>query len=197
MKNMNILTILLAVAALLIGGYFLTRPVPEAAQPANQMQTYSSAELGIEFAYPGGPEGYVVQEASGAASTTDFKRAILLVRTADTLEAPPEGGEGPPIMAVFVFANPNKQQPRVWADSYTEFSNINLAIGEVREAIVGGANAIRYRGDGLYTSDVTVVAHGDSMYVIAGQFMDENSKIHRDYEPLLASIRFIPKLGQE
>ena len=38
---------------------------------------------------------------------------------------------------------------------------------------------------------------GMLMYVITGQFMDQNSEIRRDFAPLVESIRFIPKPGQE
>jgi hypothetical protein len=72
----------------------------------------------------------------------------------------------------------------------------NLATGEIGEAVVGGANAIRYMADGLYASENIVVAHGDHMYVINGQFMEQNAPIRSDYQALVESIRFIPAPGQ-
>lgn len=159
--------------------------------------TFSSGELGLEFDYKTGPNGYVLQEMIPTEQNDALARVIMLFRTEDTLMAPPEGGEGPPVMAVLVFDNDKKQFPQAWADENIQYSNINLKMGDVSEAIVGGANAIRYMADGLYASENAVVAHGDSMFVITGQFIDQDSDLRRDFGPLVQSIRFIPKAGQE
>jgi hypothetical protein len=71
-----------------------------------------------------------------------------------------------------------------------------LKLGEVESTVVGGANAVRYKADGLYASENVVVAHGDHVYVITGQFMDEDSDIRKDFGPLVASFRFVPAPGQ-
>lgn len=119
-------------------------------------------------------------------------RTILLQRTEDAKNPPPVGGEGPPSMVIAVFKNTKKQFPRMWADANVQYSNINLTTNTVTEEVVGGANAIRYMADGLYASENVVVAHGDNIYVITGQFLDQDSDLRRDFEPLLNSIRFIP-----
>jgi len=77
------------------------------------------------------------------------------------------------------------------------YSNINLKTSEPAEKVVGGANAITYMADGLYASENAVIAHGGNIYVVTGQFIDANSDIRLDFEPLLNSIRFIPKPSQE
>ena len=170
---------------------------PASVADARETDTFSSAELGLSFTYPIGPEGYVLQEAPINDPANNLVQAFMLTRTEDAIRQPPQGGEGPPVIAIYVFANPQKQRPQAWADNHIQYSNIDLSMGEVREAVIGGANAIRYRADGLYASEVTVVAHGGHMYLITGQFISEDSDIRRDYEPILQSVRFVPAPDQQ
>jgi hypothetical protein len=123
-------------------------------------------------------------------------KRITLKRIEDTQNASSTEGESTPSIVILVFKNTKKQFPRSWADENTQYSNINLIVGNVEEAVVGGANAIRYTADGLYASENIVVAHGGYMYVITGQYLDQDSSIHRDYVALVQSVRFIPAPGQ-
>lgn len=191
--------ILIALAVLLAGYYLYTYWAlgnDSAGQVNSGYLTYSQSDVGLEFDYPEGPEGYVLDERMPVDLGTGLIKNIILTRTEDTLYEPPVGGEGPPVILVSVFENTKKQFPRAWADENIQHSNINLIMGEVGEAVVGGANAIRYVADGLYASENIVVAHGDYVYVITGQFIDQASPILRDYEDLVQSVRFIPTPGQ-
>lgn len=158
--------------------------------------TYSDAGVGIEFTYRTGPDGYVVQELTPAPSTSDLIRTVILMQTSDANKEMPEGGEGPATITIQVVKNSKKQHPAVWADAHHIYSNINLKRGEVKEYVLGGANAVRYDADGLYTSDNVVVAHGENMYVITGNYIDIDSDIRTDFISLLESITFIPQPGQ-
>lgn len=197
---MKKLLYIIAAIIIAVAGYYLyiywALGNDSAGQATNTYVTYSKSDVGLEFSYPEGPEGYVVEERMPVDLGTGLIKNIILTRTEDTLNPPPVGGEGAPVINIAVFENTKKQFPRTWADENIQYSNINLAMGEIGEAVVGGANAIRYMADGLYASENIVVAHGDYMYVITGQFMDENSPIRRDYQPLVESIRFIPAPGQ-
>ncbi len=202
----KIILILIAIA-LLVGGYYLymywalgndSVPRNDAVEEVttNSDVTNSQSEIGLEFDYPEGPDGYIAEERMPADLGTGLVKNIILTRTEDTLNGVPAGGEYPPAILISIFENSQKQFPRTWADDNTQYSNINLVMGEVQETVIGGANAIRYMADGLYASENIVVAHGDHMYVITGQFIDEDSAIARDYEALVESVRFIPTPGQ-
>ncbi len=154
--------------------------------------TYSNVELGLAFDYKDGANGYVVQESTPSGDP-DLVRAIVLIPSADAGKPAPMGGEGPATITVQVFKNTKKQWSRTWADEHTQYSNINLKMGEVSEAVVGGANAIRYMADGLYASENFVVAHGEYVYVFTGMFLDENSSLRKDFSPIVNSVRFIPQ----
>lgn len=162
-----------------------------------QYTTYRSANDGVQFSYRVGPSGYVLEEVMPVDLGSGHIKSLMLRRAEDMEKEIPQGGEGPAVMVVSIFENTNKQQSRNWADSHVQYSSINLSFGEVRDVVVGGANAIRYMASGLYSSENVVVAHGDSVYVITGQYMDENSDLRRDFAPLVDSIQFIPKPGQE
>lgn len=196
----KIIYILIA-AVLVVGGYYLyiywALGNDSAGQATNPYRTYSQSDIGLEFDYREGPEGYVVDERMPVDLGTGLIKNIILTRTEDTLREPPLGGEYPPVIVISVFENAKKQFPRAWADENSQYSNINLIAGGVEEAVIGGANAIRYMADGLYASENAVVAHGDHMYVITGQFMDQDSPIRRDYQALIQTIRFIPAPGQD
>lgn len=163
----------------------------------NQHATYTSEDVGLSFDYKTGPKGYVLEERLPVDLGTGLVKNILLQRTEDTLRPIPEGGEVSPMIVISIFENPKKQFAGVWADKNTQYSNINLKQGEIKEVVVGGANAIRYIADGLYTSDNTVVAHGDSIYVFSGQFLDKDSSIYSDFNSLIESVKFIPKVKQQ
>lgn len=161
-------------------------------------ETYKDPSLGFLFRYPSGPDGYVVEKPPVNDETTTIEEALLLVHKDDvpTLKNPPTGGEGPAVISIFVFGNTKNQRPEAWAREHTAYSNINLALGAIEEAVIGGALAIRYRADGLYASEVAVITHGSHVYVFSGAFIDEDSPTLRDFEPLLESVTFIPEPGQ-
>lgn len=197
-KNLILIIVLVIVLA---GAYFMRQSVLKSAkvEVIESTAVYSSPELGFEFTYKNGENGYVVAEMPNDPNNKNFLKTIILMQAEDVKNITniPEGGEGPPIMAVLVFKNTKKQFPLAWAQANIQFSNFNLKRGEVTEIVVGGANAIRYMSDGLYASDVVIVAHGENIYVLAGMYIDVVSALRQDFEPLVQSIKFIPSSGQE
>ncbi len=185
---------------LLVGGYYLythwALGNDSVAQTPDEYTTYSQSDIGLEFNYFAGPTGYTINENVTSDLNAGLVKNIILARTQDTISPPPVGSEYPPAIIISVFENTKKQFPRNWADENTQESNIKLIRGDVEEVVVGGANAIQYMTDGLYSSENVVVANDDYIYVITGQYIDQNSPIVRDYEDIIKSIRFIPTPGQ-
>lgn len=209
MKNFFYAILVLALVG--AGAYWFFSSVPEevlVAEPEEELieqeeeidvpegpivMMYSDSDLGLEFEYG---EGYVVSEMLPGETDADLLRTLVIARAED-LENVPEGGEGLPTITIHILRNPESRQSEAWAEANQIFSNINLKTGEVEETVVGGANAIRYRADGLYASDNAVVAHGGNIYVLSGAFQDEDSEIRQAFQPLLDSVRFVPMPGQE
>lgn len=194
------LLVVLLTVAVLAGLYFVlaidnkVTSLPESQTVQNNpenIEVYSNPEIGLTFEYDAGPSGYEVEELRHSDPDSGLIRTITLYKEADR-DNVPANSEGAPVIAISVFDNAQKQFPQMWADAHVAYSNINLLQGEVAESVVGGANAIRYMADGLYASENVVVAHGEFVYVITGQFMDANDAIRSDYVSLLGSVAFIP-----
>lgn len=189
----------LVAVVVLLGAYFVLKidKNNQVVTENKNVAVYSSTELGLEFSYPTGSEGYVLEEVTPADTGAGLLRAIVLMQSEDADRDMPVGGEGPATITITVFKNTQKQQSQAWANAHVQYSNINLKTGDTAEVVVGGANAIRYMADGLYASENVVVAHGENVYVFSGMFLDENSELRRDFSPLVESVRFIPSPGQE
>lgn len=193
------IALIFIVLSALVGGYifFLGYGDQRAEESENQSTRFSSSQYGFEFSYPAGPDGYVMSDQTPPAGEGELLRTFVLMQTKDANNPPPEGGEGAPTITISVFKNSKKQQSGAWAQSHIQYSNINLKIGEVQNTVVGGANAVRYMADGLYASANVVVAHGENVYVLTGMYLDADSKLRKDFSPIVDSIQFIPQPGQE
>ncbi|HEY0964218.1 MAG TPA: hypothetical protein VGE31_00270 [Candidatus Paceibacterota bacterium] len=174
-------------------------PLPQQNSDAGlTVEVVEYPELGFKFAYLKGDDGYTLIEPEASVEGGPVK-TLMLVHADDmpAVENPPEGGEGPATITIQVFENTKKQFPRQWAEENNAYSNIGLVMGEIEEAVVGGANAITYKADGLYASNVAVFASGEKMYVVQGAYRDEANPTFRDFTPLLNTIAFIPEPGQQ
>lgn len=154
--------------------------------------TYTNEEFGFEFTYRPGLNGYVLEESEYGDHVAHLLRSIVLMTAEDAAKDVVIGGEGPATINVLVFENVDDLSPQVWAETYVQYSNLNLKMGDISEAVVDGEEGIRYLADGLYPSENVIVAHGDKMYVVSGMYLDEHSDLRQDFEPLVESIRFIP-----
>ncbi len=204
-KNSIIVAVVLVV---LVGGFYIFNsdrlnekevdeaPIVDVIVPT---APYVSETYGFQFNYPVGADGYLLAEPIVASPAEGAAKTILLVH-ADDVELytnPPIGGEGPPAISIYVFNNINKQRPQAWAEAQLAYSNLGLALSEIEETTVDGALAIRYRADGLYPSNTTVITNGSWVYVVSGSYRDETAPTYRDYDTLLSSITFTTELGQE
>jgi hypothetical protein len=190
MKNILIIIGMIVVVA---AGYFVVKTTKNPVVSKNTA-TYSSRELGLQFTYETGPEGYVLGEMTPADTSAHLLKTITLTQTKDVQAGVPQGGEGPATITIYVFDNVKKQQPSVWLLEHKNYSGV--AKTQPAEYVVGGANAVRFDADGLYASDNVVVAHGNMIYMFIGNYMDAQSKLKKDFQPLLDSVQFIPTVEQ-
>ena len=155
--------------------------------------TVRDLELGYQFSYPKGPVGYVQVSDEESADTTFISGTVLFdTREYQEFQASTDAREGPPAIHVRVYENPNKNSAAVWPIRKPRESNIELALAEPTEAVVGGANAVRYTVDGLYPTDTYIIANGQYIYVLMGAYLEEDSAIRRDFQSLVDSFTFIP-----
>lgn len=204
---MNKALLLGAVLLLIVGGYFLfsqnVAQTPDESVDNTDTEvaydTFTDTERGVRFTYKTSPDGYVLDDLTALIAEQPEDIEILKIyrlmnaREKAELEASKEGREGPPTISLIIFDNPNNQSASMWVDAFPLFSNINFVIGAVdRDAVVGGANAVRYRIDGLYQSENVIIAQGGYIYHFAGAFLEEDSDIYRDFEALIDSVTFVP-----
>lgn len=159
--------------------------------------SYVDPVFGYRFSYEKGKDGYV-RELLTATGTEAFLAGAQLMRYEDfaVLITPTGPREGPPTIAVRVYDNSDNLSAPLWVDANPDASNIALAQGEPEEAVIGGANAVRYLVDGLYPTQTYAVAHDGHIFLITGAYMNEESDIYRDFQSFLASFIFVPTLEQ-
>lgn len=200
MKNIWIVGIAVLV---LVGGYFYFSGNAVEVENNATYATFSDPSVELQFEYKSEPDGYVVDDLTAFIGEQQEGTEVLKVfrvmnaREKAELEASEGGREGPPVITVMIFKNLRNQSASQWADAFPLFSGMELVLGAVdRDAVVGGANAIRYRTDGLYQNENVVVAHGGYMYYFNGSFLEENSTIHKDFFALVDSVTFIPHVQE-
>lgn len=186
----------IALIAIIVGFSYLSIDKKRSDPDKYSVSTYSNSETGIKFDYKTGPNGYVIEESNHNDTRSGLFKSVVLIQSRDAEKSKPVGGEGPATITIQIFKNSKKLQSLNWANGNAQYSNINLKIGNVSEAVVGGANAIRYMADGLYASENFVVTHGGNVYLISGMFISEDSDLRKDFIPFVNSIKFIPQSGE-
>jgi hypothetical protein len=158
-----------------------------------QTEKYTLPEEGVAFDYPAGGSGYTVLEMPDAQGEPTPLRTLRLLPTADYLDEQSRvGGEGSPSWMLTIFSNDQKLQPSQWVQALPNVSNLTLAMSEPVEAVVGGANAVTYRTDGLYPTQVYVIAHANLIYMAQVSFMDEQDRTYTEHQAWINSFEFIP-----
>lgn len=150
---------------------------------------------GFGFSYPKGTGGYVLETSSGGDLIDDqsFVTGYELSAAAEAAalaDAPDVPREGPPTIQIMIYANAEGLSPAAWVATNPEASNIALALSEPTEAVVSGEAAVRYQIDGLYRSDVVVMARGEYVVLLTGAYLDAESEIRNDFQELVESVEF-------
>lgn len=155
------------------------------------------AVYGYQFEYYKGPDGYATFE-DPATGHRDFVTGIVLYNARDyaALAVSDEPREGLPAIRLRVYQNPEHLSASVWTFRNASEVNYQLKLGDESEAVIGGANATHFVTDGLYATDVYVVAHGAHVYVLTGDYGSEESTIRQDFTDLVNSFSFIPVASQ-
>ncbi|MCA9361508.1 hypothetical protein KC845_03040 [Candidatus Kaiserbacteria bacterium] len=153
---------------------------------------YSDAELGFFFIYPKAPAGYVLVDSTASSTTKALAQLSLFNRTEyQELQNSTEARDGITSISIFVYQNEQALSLEEWAKANSLESNIEFAIDEPIEAMVGGSKALKYVIDGLYQAEVYVVAQDDNIFVLSGSYVDEQSLILADYRKFLNTFTFI------
>lgn len=161
----------------------------------NTQSTYTSEAYGFSFDYRAGEDGYTLLEVvPSSQDDADLKHIVVLMQKADydALQAVPQDTlrEGPPTINVAVYDNPQNVPVGEWIDAHPSAVNRDLVLGAITEDTIASEPALRMKTDGLYVTNVALVSHGGRLYLFTGGFIDENSPLAHDFEPLLSSIEW-------
>ncbi len=158
------------------------------------LSTYTDSTYHLAFMYPGGREGYMIVEPEVGSDIDGLRKIIVLQNAEAQAQAnnSPANGESAPTITILILENTNKQDPRAWAEAHTLYSNIGLLTGDIASIRIDDTDAIRFMADGLYASEITIVAYGSYIYIINGAYIDAESSLRRDYVSLVNSLNFSP-----
>ena len=184
----KILSIIFVLLVAIVVAIFLSKSAPV------DEVTYKLESEGLAFTYKSGPQGYYLEEQNITQSDSpQLVRSITITPTSDYEDQKNRvGGEGSPSFQLMVYGNELKQSQSIWVDANPLASNIKLVIGETREEVVAGANAVAYTIDGLYRTDVVVIANGGFIFVASSSYLDDKSMTYLDFSSWLKSFKFIP-----
>lgn len=208
MSKKTIVGVIAVVLIVIVGFFVMTtmndQTAPVAEVPTDQtpselpnqevvLQLYTLPGEGLQFEYPGGENGFTATELPLATEETQLVRVIRLLPTVDYVaEQNRKGGEGSPAWLLRIYNNDQDLLPAKWAETFPVASNIELALADPTETVVGGADAVTYRIDGLYPTQVYVIANADFIYLVQVSFLDETAATYRLHQAWLSSFLFTP-----
>ncbi len=186
-----------AVAALILVAGFVSwkqagSPPPSVPPVAGEaLRSYEVAGYGLSFEYS--PYYYLASRDAGSPARP--QRAVVLVEDTPLHRDLVEGratewvGEGPTVITVDAFENPEGYSVEEWL---REATNWKLATSDLTPVSVGGAEGVSFTWTGLYEGKSAVVGHGGRIFVFSVTWLTPEDRILEDYEALLASARFAP-----
>jgi hypothetical protein len=186
MHAIKTFVIVAVLVTLLYGAFLYFKPAALSAE----IVPYRLPDTSLTLAYRTNPDGYRLDTFTRRTDDDPtFVSAAVLLRKSDYDQLGNSAPrEGPPTIMVAAYRIDAAQSPRAWAEQYPQFSNLPLLIGERSDSTIVGAPALRYTIDGLYRTNMALVAHNGFMYVFAGAYVEENSSLQRDLETILQSI---------
>ncbi len=205
----------LGVVAILIVvlGIAVVRPLLQKQTPSEVALVNEIVErpvINFEFTYQSGEEGYrFIEPVLGGSTTVEGLEAVfIMVKTkayADYQNATP-GGEAPPSMSIFVFAETGTstgvvgtttvelsrlERIKNWAQVHDGYTSYSRAEKEPEVVRIDGVNTLHYRADGLYPQDIYIALSRERYYLIVGQYDGEADSAYSAFQKLIASIGFM------
>jgi hypothetical protein len=150
--------------------------------PQENLHTYNSPELGLSFKYLSRFEP--VLHNSSKAGEESYTVVLLPVGY-----IPPQGGEGPPAIAIAAYPNTEGLTLGQWVRADAR-SNFKLSPGALATTTLDGHFALAYRYSGLYETDALAVAVGSKVYVFSVGWLDASDELRADFSRLLTSVEF-------
>lgn len=168
-------------------------PCEDASHAFRLVSRHSVPEQGFRFDYLKEPDGYVAVPVNVSESPAPVYAISLMARSdADTLADGAGPRESPKAVSLRVYRNAKHLHAPVWVERNRRLSSIDLATSAVEEAVLAGANAVRYRTDGLYQSEHIVAAHDGKIFHLTVTFDSRDEAIYRGFVEMAGTFEFTP-----
>jgi hypothetical protein len=154
---------------------------------AGLLSQFTDDQYGASFAYPGGPEGYVVIDAP--AEPTIYRFVTLYKKTDwESFQQAVDAREGPVGISYAVMDAGGIADAQTWI-TQSPLSRFSQGGKLLDATMIGTVPAQRYSYDGLYGAQSVVGIHADRAYVFTVTYIDPIDPQVRDFEALLQSAR--------
>lgn len=194
MESKNIAVGIVVVLAAALGGYLIFNkglpsgvPFVDEKEQQASLNTYSSEELQLSFAYPA---DYLLEERT-INEAQRLHKAVVLVEDNETNRKLVSGeivGDGPTAITVDVFQNNLDKQTAEGFIKNSSNSNYKLGDGELEEGSLAGLQAYRYTWDGLYRGESIVTADDEYVYMFSVTYLEPTDKIRADFYEMLNTL---------
>ena len=155
---------------------------------------YENDEVGLTFSYRKSPAGYrLITDGYDFSADPQFITGALLMYEDDAKGVSFDSPDIilPPSTALRVYHNPEGLSADAWAQANAEETNYEQALADPAEITVGQRAAIGYTVRGVYFTDTYVVAYGEYVLLVSGEYIEYESEAFHDIERLVRTIEFI------
>ncbi|WP_343082518.1 hypothetical protein [Ostreiculturibacter nitratireducens] len=157
------------------------------------LSRHSVQEHGFRFTFRVEPAGYAAVPATDGQSPDLMYGLSLMVRDdLDTFSEDAGARDGPKSITIEIYDNSPHLHAPVWVDRNKTKSHVDLARSPIEETVLAGANAVRYRTDGLYQNEHIVAAHDSKIFVFTVAYDSLEDDIYLNFIDLLSTFEFIP-----
>ncbi len=163
-------------------------------------ETTANEEVSLAFTYPSGEAGYSLIEPPVEGDLID---AWILMETPLYIKYQTDKGETPASMNVFVFKLPDEVEEtdpveragritrlQNWANEKKNITYIDRAYGTPEIVEIDGVKALKYDTTGLFEQSIYLASYQSNVYMFVGQYDRPTDSIKKDFEDLMASVRF-------
>ena len=199
--NTKILLSIVGTGLLIVGAFFALnsyiysqKQIPNPDVVVQNESTYTEVtneKSGLTFSYRSDVTGYELKTLGAEMSgLSEFVTGYQMTSKADLASmAETPWGEGPATIDVRVYKNNQALSLMEWAQTHAVETNIEFAFELPTSTTIAGEEAIVFKADGLYASNVYLVENDGFIIMFTGWYVDESDIIVTDFKDVLTSVR--------
>ncbi len=200
-KNLIYAAIAIVVVAAVVYGVWGRTWLSDRTESVVVYETASNEAVSLAFSYPSGEAGYSLIEPPVEGELID---AWIMMGTPDYIKyQQADATDAPASMNVFVFKLPDEVEEaesveragritrlQNWANEKKNITYIDRAYGTPEIVEIDGVKALKYDTTGLFEQSIYLASYQSNVYMFVGQYDRPTDNIKKDFEDLMASVRF-------